>query len=71
MPELKNTRKLLYCHSKRALATEESCKIEKGYKTTGCPCEYYDYRTDYQLNNQGSGCAYYVLTFGNQDYLNK
>lgn len=36
MPELKNTRKLLYCHSKRALATEESYKIEKGYKTTGC-----------------------------------
>lgn len=28
MPELKNTRKLLYCHSKRALATEESCKID-------------------------------------------
>ena len=65
MPELKNTRKLLYYHSKRALATEES------YKILGAPNEYYDYRTDCQLNNQGSGCAYYVLTFGNQDYLNK
>lgn len=28
MPELKNTRKLLYCHSKRALAAEESYKID-------------------------------------------
>lgn len=35
MPELK-IHENLYCHSKRALATEEYCKIEKGYKTTGC-----------------------------------
>lgn len=71
MPELKNTRKLLYCHSKRALATEESCKTDKGLRPLGAPNEDYDYRTDCQLNNQGVGCAYYVLTFGNQDYLNK
>lgn len=43
----------------------------KVIRPLGAPNEYYDYRTDCQLNNQGSGCAYYVLTFGNQDYLNK
>ena len=46
-------------------------QTDKGLRPLGAPNEYYDYRTDCQLNNKGVGCAYYVLTFGNQDYLNK
>ena len=43
----------------------------KGLKPFGAPNEEYDYRVDCKLNSYGHGCAYYVLMFGNQDYLNK
>ncbi len=46
-------------------------KTDKGLRPLGSPNEIYDYKTDCQLNAEGVGCAYYVLTFGNQDYLNK
>ncbi len=46
-------------------------QTDKGLRPLGAPNEDYDYRTDCQLNAEGVGCAYYVLTFGNQDYLNK
>lgn len=43
----------------------------KGLKPFGAPNEEYDYRNNCQLNSDGYGCAYYVLMFGNQNYLNK
>ena len=46
-------------------------QTDKGLRPLGAPNEHYDYRTNCQLNAEGVGCAYYVLTFGNQDYLNK
>lgn len=44
---------------------------EKGLKPFGAPNDEYDYRTNCSLTTNGHGCAYYVLMFGNQNYLNK
>ncbi len=37
----------------------------------GNPNSIYPYETNCNLNSRGLGCAYYVLTFKNMDYLHK
>lgn len=44
---------------------------DSGLRPLGAPNGENDYRTDCLLSSRGYGCAYYVLMFSNQDYLNK